>query len=192
MQFALASDAFEKAGVAYDDQETLSAAYFKGLLEGLVDANMDVSRHINLLALKDLMGEEFWTRVGASVEAQNVTENNQPYGVNFTSGASWGSSPNTYSGVRNISFMYYHFPLEKFEKNILRSVDYLMGRHPATNSSWISGVGTKSMLHPYNSNRAEESYIPGSILPGHITFSDYVESMDDFSYLWFEGESLRR
>ena len=190
VQFALASDAFEKAGVAYDDQDTLSAAYFKGLLDGLVDANMDVSRHINLLALKDLMDDDFWARVEASVEAQNVTVNNQPYGVNFTSGASWGASPNTYSGVRNISFMYYHFPEKKFEQNILRSVDYLMGRHPATNKSWISGVGTQSAMHPYNSNRAEESYIPGSILPGHITFSDYVESMDDFSYLWFEGESI--
>ena len=190
VQFALASDAFEKAGVAYDDQDTLSAAYFKELLDGLVDANMNVGSHINLLALKDLMDDDFWARVEESVEAQNVTVNNQPYGVNFTSGAGWGASPNTYSGVRNISFMYYHFPLKKFEQNILRSVNYLLGRHPATNSSWISGVGTKSMLHPYNSNRAEESYIPGSILPGHITFSDYVESMDDFNFLWFENESI--
>ena len=190
VQFALASDAFEKAGVAYDDQDTLSAAYFKGLLDGLVDANMNVGSHINLLALKNLLTEEQWAQVGESVAAVNVTENTQPYGVNFTSGSGWGASPNTYSGVRNISFMYYHFPLKKFEQNILRSVNYLLGRHPATNSSWISGVGTKSMLHPYNSNRAEESYIPGSILPGHITFSDYVESMDDFNFLWFENESI--
>ena len=190
VQFTLASEAFERNGVAYDDQDTLSAAYFKGLLDELIPNNLNAGSHINVLALKHLLTEEQWAQVGESVANQNVSVNNQPYGVNFTSGASWGSSPNTYSGVRNISFMYYHFPLKKFEQNILRSVNYLMGRHPATNSSWISGVGTKSMLHPYNSNRAEESYIPGSILPGHITFSDYVESMDDFNFLWFENESI--
>ncbi len=63
--------------------------------------------------------------------------------------------------------------------------------NPANNHSWLSGVGTKSFLHPYNSNRGDEGFIPGSILPGHITFSpDYVESMDDFSFLWFENESI--
>ena len=190
VQFALASDAFEKNGVAYDDQDTLSAAYFRGLLDNLIPNNLNAGSHINVLALKHMLTDDQWAQVGQSVQNQNVSVNNQPYGVNFTSGASWGASPNTYSGVRNISYMYYHFPLKKFEQNILRSVNYLMGRHPATNSSWISGVGTKSMLHPYNSNRAEESYIPGSILPGHITFSDYVESMDDFNFLWFENESI--
>ncbi len=196
VQYALATNKLESLGLVYEDyDDQLNYAYYKARLDGMIDQALEegVASRVSLLFLKDLMDEAYWQKVTASVDqvAASQTENTAPYGVNFTEGSGWGGSPNTYAGVRNISMIYNFFPKEEFEQNILRSVDYLLGCHPATNASWISGVGTKSALHPYNSNRAEESYIPGSILPGHITFSpDYVESMDDFSFLWFEGESI--
>ena len=194
VQFTLATKRLEELGIPYAHQDELNYAYYKARLDLLADEAVSggIGSRVNCLYIMDIMDDEYRAKCAAAAEAvaDGLTVNTQPYGVNFTSGSGWGGSPNTYSGVRNISMIYHFFPNEKFKQNILRSVDYLLGRHPATNASWISGIGTKSAMHPYNSNRAEESYIPGSILPGHITFSDYVESMDDFSFLWFEGESI--
>ncbi|MBR4132107.1 MAG: glycoside hydrolase family 9 protein, partial [Oscillospiraceae bacterium] len=194
VQFTLATKRLEELGISYLHDDELNYAYYKERLDQLADEAVSggISNRVNCLYIMDIMDDDYRAKCAEAAEkvADSLTLNTQPYGVNFTSGSGWGASPNTYSGVRNISMIYHFFPNEKFKTNILRSVDYLLGRHPATNSSWISGIGTKSMLHPYNSNRAEESYIPGSILPGHITFGDYVESMDDFNFLWFENESI--
>ena len=194
VQFTLATKRLEELGISYAHEDELNYAYYKARLDQLADEAVSggISNRVNCLYIMDIMDDDYRAKCAEAAEkvADSLTLNTQPYGVNFTSGSGWGASPNTYSGVRNISMIYHFFPNEKFKTNILRSVDYLLGRHPATNSSWISGIGTKSMLHPYNSNRAEESYIPGSILPGHITFGDYVESMDDFNFLWFENESI--
>ncbi len=203
VQFMLAARAMEKANIEYDQDDTLNYAYFKGLVKNGIQSalNGGLNSNMNLLALRKIIAEEgeesfgvtnFEGTLAASAKsmANSQSVNNQPYGVNFTSGSGWGGSPNTYQGMRNAAMVYYNYPEPGFEQNILRSVNYMLGRHPATNSSWISGVGTKSAVHPYNSNRADESFIPGSILPGHITFGDYVESMDDFNFLWFENESI--
>ena len=108
-----------------------------------------------------------------------------------TTGSGWGAVDRIIGFGQSLAPMYKFYPdIPELKTYILRTTNYVLGRHPVSNHSWISGVGTKSHLHPYNSNRADESYIPGSILPGHITFSpDIVESLDDFNFLWFENEA---
>ena len=194
VQFTLAAKAFKEAGVDYAGSDTYTYEYFKELFDAQVDSHLGVSNNISIFACKDLMTAEQWAQLGQNVKASadSQTESTEVYGLRPYQGASWGNSVGAYSGQTNNAIMYYNFPEEGagFKQNLLRAVNYVMGRHPVTNASYISGVGTKSALHPYNSNRGDESFIPGSVLPGHITFNDFAESMDDFSFLWFENESI--
>lgn len=146
--------------------------------------------------IMELMDDDFSTAVRNAVTEYVATisypTETNPFGVQWTTGSGWGGSPTIIGFGQSLGIMYRFFPeIEELKTYTLRAADYILGRHPVTNNSWLSGVGTKSHLHPYNSNRADESFIPGSILPGHITVSpDIVESLDDFSFLWFENESI--
>ncbi|WP_343252707.1 glycoside hydrolase family 9 protein [Ligaoa zhengdingensis] len=169
---------------------------FKARLTGLVDQAVtpnNMSSRYNAMFIMDLMDDAYKAKVEDAVTQYAASVNyDTPYGVQWTTGSGWGGSPNIISLGQRMGIMYKFFPeVENLKLYTLRAVDYILGRHPANNTSWLTGVGTKSHQHPYNSNRGDESYIPGSILPGHITFNpDYVESLDDFSFLWFENESI--
>jgi len=157
---------------------------------------LGISSRYNALFIMDLMDDSFRTQVTDAVTAYAATVSypttTTPFGVQWTSGSGWGASPTIIGFGQRLGIMYKYFPnITALKTYTLRAADYILGRHPATNDSWVSGVGTKSHLHPYNSVRGDESFIPGSILPGHITFApDVVESLDDFSFLWFENESI--
>ncbi len=156
-----------------------------------------ITSRYNILFIKDLLDEDFTEQIRNAVIEYVETidygpEAGTPFGVMWTTGSGWGGSPTIIGFGQNLAPMYKYFPdIPELKTYVLRAANYILGRHPVTNNSWLSGVGTKSHLHPYNSNRADESYIPGSILPGHITVSpDIVESLDDFNFLWFENESI--
>ncbi|WP_026443384.1 hypothetical protein [Pseudacidobacterium ailaaui] len=43
----------------------------------------------------------------------------------------------------------------------------------------------------YSNNRADNSYIPGAVIPGYIIIKpDFPECIDDFGFLWFEDEAV--
>ena len=169
---------------------------FKTRLSSLVSSavtSSGISSRYNCMFIMDLMDEAYRDTVQNAVTtyANNISYTT-PFGVQWTTGSGWGGSPTIIGFGQRLGIMYKFFPdIDPLKTYTLRAANYILGRHPVTNNSWLSGVGTKSHLHPYNSNRADESFIPGSILPGHITVSpDIVESLDDFSFLWFENESI--
>ncbi|MCY9656435.1 glycoside hydrolase family 9 protein [Paenibacillus chondroitinus] len=173
--------------------------YFKNRLSSLTSTAFNsngISSRYNSLFIMDLMDEAFRTQVENAVTQYAATVSyptiTSPFGVQFTTGAGWGGSPTIIGFGQRLAIMYKYFPtIDSLKMYTLRSANYILGRHPANNNSWVSGVGTKSQLKPYNSNRADQSFIPGSILPGHITFApDFVESLGDFNFLWFENESI--
>ncbi len=127
-----------------------------------------------------------------AAQVEKELENNPAFGVPFFNATGWGISPNVISIGQRTGILYKFFPeCESFKEYTLNAVNFVFGTHPQHNHSWLSGLGTKSHLLPYNSNRADESFIPGSILPGYVTPApDFVESMDDFTFLWFENESI--
>ncbi|MDI9539160.1 MAG: glycoside hydrolase family 9 protein [Bacteroidota bacterium] len=157
----------------------------------------NISSRYNVMYIKDLLDVDYNDDIrNAIIEyAQTINygpEAGTPFGVQWTTGSGWGAVDRIIGFGQSLAPMYKFYPdIPELKTYILRTTNYVLGRHPVSNHSWISGVGTKSHLHPYNSNRADESYIPGSILPGHITFSpDIVESLDDFNFLWFENEAI--
>ena len=157
----------------------------------------NINSRYNVMYIKDLLDVDYTDAIRNAIIEYVDTINygpefGTPFGVQFTTGSGWGAADRIIAFGQSLAAMYKFYPdIPKLKTYVLRTANYILGRHPVSNHSWISGVGTKSHLHPYNSNRADESYIPGSILPGHITFApDVVESLDDFNFLWFENESI--
>ncbi|HQE93324.1 MAG TPA: MFS transporter [Anaerolineae bacterium] len=72
---------------------------------------------------------------------------------------------------------------------ILRVVNYVLGCHPASNTSLVSGVGAHSLTTAYGANRAEGSYIPGGMVSGvALIRPDFPELKEPWPFLWQQTE----
>jgi hypothetical protein len=81
------------------------------------------------------------------------------------------------------------FP-DLFEReNVLRVVNYVLGCHPASNVSLVSGVGARSQTVAYGVNRADWWYIPGGNISGPaLVEPDFPELKDSFPFIWQQSE----
>ena len=111
-----------------------------------------------------------------------------PFGVP-PSLRSWGGSVEVADlGVR-MYFLHKAFPQIVGPEYTLRAANYLLGTHPVSSTSYVSSVGTVSKLKAYGNNRADNTFIPGGVIPGYIIIKpDFPECIDDFGFLWFEDE----
>jgi endoglucanase len=130
-----------------------------------------------------------------AVEAAN------PYGVRFPSwvlkadsrvdsrgGATMGFGWDLQSDAMRDYFYHKHLP-EIFDANtLLDTVNFVLGCHPATNSSFVSGVGTESPLEAYGFNRDDYSYIPGGVIPGVSFMRPEFMELKDFPYHFNQKE----
>lgn len=128
------------------------------------------------------------TAVKNYVVQLNKTLSSSPFGVPETYGM-WGGT----SGVCDLGIRMYllhkAYPKMVNTDYTLRAVNYILGTHPVTNSSWVSGVGTQSKQKAYGNNRADNTYIPGGVVPGYVVIKpDFPECIEDFGFLWYENE----
>lgn len=90
-----------------------------------------------------------------------------------------------------VAFYYLHkaFP-EIYEAELLyRVVHYVLGVHPGSSTSVISGVGAKSLTVAFGTNRADYSYIPGGGGSGpNLVRPDFPELKENFPFLWQQAE----
>jgi endoglucanase len=111
-----------------------------------------------------------------------------PFGVPPSRGGWGGSAAVADLGVR-MYFLHKAFPQIVGTAYTLRAVNYLLGTHPVSSTSYVSAVGTSSKLKAYGNNRADNTFIPGGVIPGYIVIKpDFPECIDDFGFLWFEDE----
>ena len=111
-----------------------------------------------------------------------------PFGVPITRGT-WGGSGTVAAFAVHMYFLHQAFPDVVGVEPTLRAFDYLLGRHPASNVSYVSSVGTVSKLIGYGNNRADYSFIPGGMIPGVIIIQpDFPELKDRWPFLWYENE----
>jgi hypothetical protein len=111
-----------------------------------------------------------------------------PYGVPIAIGT-WGGSGGVTRFASNMHFLREAFPETIGPEYTLRALDYVLGRHPASNVSYVSGVGTRSKLIAYGNNRADYTFIPGGMIPGVVIIQpDFPELKDDWPFLWYENE----
>jgi endoglucanase len=72
---------------------------------------------------------------------------------------------------------------------ILDTVNWVLGCHPGSNVSFVSGVGPRSLTIAFGINRSEWSYIAGGMASGTALIRpDLPELLDDIPFLWQQTE----
>ncbi len=72
---------------------------------------------------------------------------------------------------------------------VLRVVNYVLGCHPGSNTSLVSGVGAHSVTSAFGVNRTMEYYIPGGMVSGTALIRpDFPELKEPYPYLWQQTE----
>ena len=90
--------------------------------------------------------------------------------------------------------MEYYYLAEKYpdmfdREPVLRVVNYVLGCHPGSNVSLVSGVGAHSITVAFGVNRTQEYYIPGGMVSGTALIRpDYPELKETTPYLWQQSE----
>jgi endoglucanase len=113
-----------------------------------------------------------------------------PFGVPPSLGT-WGGSGAVVDMAIRMYFLHKTFPDLVGPEYTLRAVNYILGTHPVSSTSYVAGVGTVSKMMTYSNNRADNAYIPGAVIPGYIIIKpDFPECIDDFGFLWFEDEAV--
>src|SRR4051812_6730979 len=103
----------------------------------------------------------------------------------------WGGGGAVVDMAIRMYFLHRAFPDLVGPEYTLRAVNYILGTHPVSSTSYVAGVGTVSKTKTYSNNRADNSYIPGAVIPGYIIIKpDFPECIDDFGFLWFEDEAV--
>ena len=113
-----------------------------------------------------------------------------PFGVPPSLGT-WGGSGAVVDMAVRMYFLHETFPDLVSPEYTLRAVNYILGTHPVSSTSYVAGVGTISKTKTYSNNRGDNAYIPGAVIPGYIIIKpDFPECIDDFGFLWFEDEAV--
>jgi endoglucanase len=103
----------------------------------------------------------------------------------------WGGSGAVIDMAIRMYFLHRAFPDVVGPEYTLRAVNYILGTHPVSSTSYVAGVGTVSKTKTYSNNRADNAYIPGAVIPGYVIIKpDFPECIDDFGFLWFEDEAV--
>ncbi|MBB5712868.1 hypothetical protein [Sphingomonas xinjiangensis] len=111
-----------------------------------------------------------------------------PFGVPITTGGWAGSGAVLNFGLTAYA-LHQAFPNLVDTAPVTRALDFLHGHHPASDRSFVSGVGAVSKEVAYGSNRADFSFIPGGVVPGVLLLKpDYPETRDDWPFFWGENE----
>jgi endoglucanase len=135
---------------------------------------------------KDQMREAVKTYMAGLDKQLDAT----PFGVPPSLGT-WGGSGAVVDMAIRMYFLHKAFPDLVSSEYTLRAVNYILGTHPVSSTSYVAGVGTVSKTKTYSNNRADNAYIPGAVIPGYIIIKpDFPECIDDFGFLWFEDEAV--
>jgi len=120
-------------------------------------------------------------------ELEKVLAEN-PFGVPWEPGI-WGIGWNIQEYAIAQYFLNQAFP-EMFSKdNVYNVVNYVLGCHPGSSTSLVSGVGTHSIIPAYGFNMHWWSYIPGGMVSGTALIRpDFPEMKEPFPYLWQQTE----
>lgn len=111
-----------------------------------------------------------------------------PYGVFISTGGWAGSGQVVGMAITNYQ-LYKQFPEIISPEQVFRGLNYIYGCHPASNISFVSGVGTVSKKVAYGNNRADFSFIAGGVVPGVLILKpDFPENKEDWPFFWGENE----
>jgi hypothetical protein len=115
-------------------------------------------------------------------------EKQNPYGVPITTGG-WAGNNAVITWAATNYHLRKAYPDLIGAEHVYRGLVYILGTHPVSNVSFVSGVGARSKTTAYGSNRADFSFIAGGVVPGVLVLKpDFPEHMEDWPFLWGENE----
>ncbi|MBW6526714.1 glycoside hydrolase family 9 protein [Sphingomonas sp. RHCKR7] len=111
-----------------------------------------------------------------------------PFGVPITTGG-WAGSGTVMGYALNAYALHKAFPEIVPADAVFRGAEFLLGHHPGSDRSFVSGVGTLSKEVAYGNNRADFSFIAGGVVPGVLVIKpDFPENHEDWPFFWGENE----
>jgi endoglucanase len=143
-------------------------------------------RALSHLGLSFARKLEARTRAYAGELRRIVAEN--PFGVPIST-AGWAGNSQVARFALTCYALHSAFPALIDREHALRGLGYLLGCHPASDRSLVSGVGAASKTVAYGNNRADFSFIAGGVVPGVLIVKpDFPESKDDWPFFWGQNE----
>ena len=122
-----------------------------------------------------------------AAQAEKIAAAN-PYGVPVTTGG-WAGSGTVLEYGLTAYALHEAFPGIVKPDAVFRSLAFLLGNHPGSDISFVSGVGTRSKEVAYGNNRADFSFIAGGVVPGVLIVKpDFPENHEDWPFFWGENE----
>jgi hypothetical protein len=116
------------------------------------------------------------------------TLSKNPFGVPWNPRV-WGIGWNIQQFALQQYYLSQAFPEIFDRENVLRVVNYVLGCHPGSNTSLVSGVGAHSLTVAYGFNMHWWSYIPGGMASGTALIQpDFPELKEPFPFLWQQTE----
>ena len=111
-----------------------------------------------------------------------------PFGVPYRPHI-WGDGWNIQSFGVTQYFLRKSFP-EIYDSNyMLNALNFVLGNHPGENtSSFVSGVGSRSVTQAYGVNRADRSFIPGGSVSGTGIIRPDFPELKEWPYFWQQTE----
>jgi hypothetical protein len=138
------------------------------------------------------LGEQYTLKVRALVksyrEQLDLMSKENPFGVHITTGG-WAGSGFVVRMAITSYILHKAFPEIIEAEAVFRGLNFLLGCHPGSDISFISGVGAVSKEVAYGNNRADFSFIAGGIVPGMLILKpDFPENKEDWPFFWGENE----
>ena len=135
---------------------------------------------------------EYARRVGATLSRYGKELDGElaknPFGVPFEPHV-WGVTWSIQNYAVQQFFLNKAYPAEFPRENVLRVLNYVLGCHPASNTSLVSGVGAHSLMVAYGTNVNDWSHIPGGGVSGPALIRpDLPELKEPFPFLWQQTE----
>jgi endoglucanase len=139
------------------------------------------------------LNEPIFTRtieagVRRAYDRATLVQKENPYGVSYKPhiwGAGWGIQAN---GVRQL-LLHMGFPQIYKRDAVFNTLNFVLGCHPGENtSSFVSGVGVRSVMTAYGVNRDEWSSIPGGIVSGTALIRPDLPELKVWPYFWQQTE----
>jgi len=162
---------------------------WKAMDESL-DRTIDIALHA-APHMDEKFNKKLETYVQKYVDEIDQLEKDNPYGVPMFRRPGWGGN----HGIIDFAIANYRahklYPDLVDKEHVFKGLHYIFGRHPHSNLSFVSGVGTKTKKVAYGSNRADFSFIAGGIVPGILLMNpDFPENKENWPFFWGENEYI--
>ena len=157
------------------------------IIENISETGWNVARV--LADLQDnTMSQELMKAFRSLQSDLEKKQNENPFGVPYTIKI-WGDGWEIQKLGMQHYFLHKNLP-ELFDNDlILNALNFMLGAHPGENtSSFVSGVGSRSLTVAYGVNRADASFIPGGVASGTGIIRPDLPELKVWPYFWQQTE----